>query len=312
MGINYRWGVAKHPANVLFVGAGLAAGALFGWPVLAVAGALEALVLLTVPQYDSVRGAFDKDAKAEGLVQQRWYYLKNLWGIVPRTTGNPFLKHEMRWSTVLQGIRGSQALRGHESAGTFQRLCEIVEGLRGLRAIRPDAITDDQLFRLDEMINGWLTLLYTAKRIEDTLSRMDRYALADELASLEEMQADADPNDRATRVVMGERLRALQAKADMIPELEKRQGLVLAQADTFVQQVETLNAQIGASGVANASSLLNTTTVDALVNGYDEVTAAAEVRGMLSNTDPDDPQVWANLRKTVGATDTPRRRGERI
>lgn len=304
MGTNYRRAVLTHWANLTGVGvAGVLGAAAFGPVGLFAVGVAEALALWIVPDIPSVQKRLDATEKDDTLETRRWYYLNALWRVQRPVSTNPFFaQRPVRWAEV-EGRRYNT--EDDNQFTTFIRLVQIVEGLYSLRTIRPDAVTVAQIGRIDDTINGWLARLYTAKNITDTLAQMDRSVLADELARLEKMYATIDPKDTSSQVVLGERLRALQAKADLIPALEKKRGLVLAEADTIVQQIETLNAQARTSGLAEGAGLLDTATVEG-ITGYDEVTAAAEVRGILSNTDPADPKVWENLRKAVGTTpDTP-------
>lgn len=294
---SYRWFLFKHWANLTFLGAALVFALVSGsWFLFIVAGVLEVCALWILPDVPLVKRRLDLGDKENRLEEQRWYFLRVLWG-VQRPLSMPLdflIRKDTNWSQV------AASYHEEDDRQTFRRLSQIVTGLRSFRRVQPDSITEAQLARMDEVINGWLNLLYMAKNADESLSRLNKGALEEEFNRLKEMY-EAAGTDKNTRVVLGERLRTLKDKVTSIPRLEQRRDLARAQADTLVHHIETIDSQVRSAGSIGANVLMDTTMESLVDIGTDEIASVAEVRGMLTGTDVDDSRAWDEVEAQLKA-----------
>ena len=301
---SYTKQVFSNWINMVGLAAVFGSGFIFGPWAFVVGLALEAFALWTIPDIPAVQRALDADAKQADLVRQRWYYLNVLWGIQPTTSGNWFIAEDTNWQSVISNRSPNGAIR-------FSELCAIVDGLLDFRKARPDAFTDDVLSQINERINGYLSLLYVVKTADDNIKQIDQRSLAAEFAKLQGAAKNADPSDRAGRIIMGERLRSIKARVDALPKLERRKDYADAQAENIYQQIKAMSVQIRTSGALEVGSLeanMLLNPMEALdSSGVDEMDVVAEVRGLTSNADADidNPSLWNDLASKLNMPSAP-------
>ena len=303
MSTNYRAGVFTSLPNLAFIAVGTAVGLLaVGLPALLGVVAAEAAVLWIAPDFKSVQQSLDQTSKNDSLEKNRWWYLKTLWGVVPSNNpGLAIFKRPTVWSHVFDEYRLNSDMQ------TFVSMCQTIDGLWDLRTVKPDAISEDQLDKMELMINGWLNLMETSKNIRDSLSKLDPDVLRDEMDRLENLKKGATTD--ADRIVVEERFKTLRDKIRSIPRLQNKLGLTMANADTIVQHMDDINNQARTSGAADVGSILDTVAMDKMMcpsDGADEMVIAAQVRNMVSSTESDSESTWEELRNTLGEGSTPR------
>lgn len=299
---SYLWPVFKHPFNMAYLVGVVFAGMSQGIHVLILGLVVEAAAMWLLPDLPSVQRGIESALRVERIERQRWYYLRTLWSVEEPRSSNPFVSTTVEWSRLF-----SKWAEGEQ--GTFIRLCRIVEELQGYQEAHPESVTDDLILRMDEMINAWLGLLYLISNTNSSITLIDQASLAKEFAKLKEQADKADPNDKATRIVLGERLRTIKAKTDNLPKLERRKALAQAQADTIVAQIEALSTQVRTAGAVEAGTLLDTSAMldgGVFQSGPDEVELAAEIRSLTSGSDLDldNKAVWDDIGSKLG-TDKP-------
>lgn len=293
---SYRWSVFKHWVNLAYLTGVVTLGLIGGVEVLGLGLLIEGFALWVLPDIPQVKLALDAVDRTARIERQRWYYLKVLWRVKPPEAGNPFISSAINWAGHVGNWNNT------EIAKVFTRLCRLVEGLRDFQKARPESISNEALLRIDEMINGWLSLLYVLQTTDESLGQINQSALLKEFEKLKLAVDKADPDDKAIRIVLCERLRAIKSKVDSLPKLERRKALAQAQADGIVQHIEALSIQFRTAGVAEAGALLDTSTMLDTTTSFDELETAAEIRGLTSGADldMDNKEVWADISSALG------------
>lgn len=302
---SYTSQVFKHWLNLTFLAVVFGGGLTFGFPILALGLVLEGLALWVLPDFPVIKQSLDSASRIERIERQRWYYLRVLWGVDKPDVNNVL---EMLFSSApnwTESIDRRFRYASTDNLGIFVRLCKVITNLRELQVARPNAISNDQLLRLDEMINGWLGLAYLVANTEESLTQIDQKALVKDFEKLKTKVEKTDPNDRALRTVLGEQLRTIRSKVDSLPKLERRKALAQVQADTIVQQIEAVSTQARSSVAIEAGVALDTSMMmDSVLSdgNLDEVELQAEVRGVTSGSsfDLDDPTVWDDINSKLG------------
>jgi hypothetical protein len=300
---NYRMAFLTHWLNLSFLAGGIVIGlASGGMTGLFVVLGIEVAFLWILPDLALVQRFLTVTAKTEDVDEQRWYYLRSLWGLEPdQSLGflGAVFGVDVAWHQLdLNPDSGYRRVRNQDSTmehkRTFLRMCEVVHELRKLHDVRKSSISTSQIRKLDEMINNWLALHNTAKDAKAALLRMDKDSLRTEFGRLREQAAEADPS---TRIVISERLRTLKSKVESIPKLERREGLAVAQAEGIAHHIEKVNQQVRSAGMADVSSKLLDTTVDNLVDVsvIDDLEVISDTRDALSGTSMDDDGLWEEI-----------------
>ena len=297
---SYTWPLFKNWMNLTYLAGVGFAGLIFGLPALGLGLALECGALWILPDIAAVQRSLDSGDRASKIERQRWYYLKILWQISEPVTSNPM---ELLFSTPVKWKDMVDRYRATDDQNTFKRLCQTVEELKELQKARPDAISADQLLRLDEMINSWLGLLSIIDTTDTTINQMNPTSLAIELAKLKKQAEQSDPNDKATQIVLGERLRSIKTKVENLPKLQRKKALVQAQADNIVSQIESASTKARTSGALDTSNMLDVSGLfDSPDVEVDAIEMAAEMRGVASGVDIDlsDTAMWDDIGAKLG------------
>jgi hypothetical protein len=294
---NYKAAFFKHWINLTFLAATVGAALAVDWK-LGVAGLLvEGAALWVLPEFKSIQSNLDAGNRMAKIENQRRYYVKMLWKVeVP--TGNFLFRQSPDWTEATPPYSTSEETR------IFQRMITIVNSLRELQKMHTDQISENEILRMEELINRWMELQYLVRNIDDTLRQIDRRALAAELARLEQTARTAG-NDRTARIVLAERFRTLKRKAESIPRHERKKGLWLAQAESIVQRMEEINTNIRTAGVSDAGFLMDFSAFDTMDDSlFENAEASSEVRDLsMSGTGDlnlDDPEMWGSLRQQLG------------
>jgi len=296
---NYTSALFTHWMNLVsLAGIGIS-GLAFGWEAFGLGLLLEGMALYVLPSMPGVQQSLTASGRAARIERQRWYYLKSLWKIDKPGIDSPldlFVKGAVNWADVASNYRAYGDYSDQVSA--FSRLTKLVAEMRELQGVRPEAISDDQILRLDEMINGWLSILSMVQNTKESLRQLAPQSLASEFNKLQKAQAASNKDDKTAQIVMGERLRAIKSKVDSIPKMEQRIALAGSQADGIAQHIESICTQVRTSGASEAGTLLDSALMmdtSSFDNGVDDVVMAAEVRGSMNGVDATDQAVWDDI-----------------
>jgi len=237
----------------------LLAGVVFGWPVVAVAALCEGAALWVLPDIPAVKKNLDAENRYDQIGEQRRYYLKKIFDATPKTPSSGFfslfVSPETDWTLPSRDEWGYF----YEYVDTrkfkqYERLIAIVKELRVIMGVHSDQVTEPQIQALDEAVNTWLKLIYTAQSLDETLQGMSRKDLEKEARELATAQ-EKSRGDRAAEIVLHQRLINLKQKVEALPALEQRKGLALAQAERLVSQAETFLNTVRTSESGDATAL---------------------------------------------------------
>ena len=298
---NYVSLVFKHWINLTLLAGVVLLGLATRWELAVLGLLVEAIILWIIPDLQEVKRSLDNEARMKKLETQRVYYVKTLWGVVPLGPNPFFAPSRISWGDVLFRVIHS------DEVSNFIGLCKKVNELRDVPGGQPGSVSEDVLIRIEEMINGYLSLVLAANTASRTLNSINKLVLASEFEKLRRATEAADPNDRAFRVVLAERLRSIKTKADSLPRLERRVALARAQAENIVQSIEATVIQLRSQGAVEGSFTDTTLLVD-MEAPVDELEVAAEVRGITSSSyelDVLDPTVWDDVAKKLGSATEP-------
>lgn len=301
---NYTAQVFKHWMNLAFLAGVGFLGIIGGWELAVLGLLVEAGILWTVPDFPGVKRTLDNEARVKKLEAQRKYYLKMLWAMAPTGTNLFFTPIQVDWYKEASGYSCT-------SGGDFEKfkgLCKIINDLRGMENDQPGSVSADVIIRIEEMLNGYLSLLLVARTATENIQSINKDKLSREFDALRKATEDADPTDKAFRVVLAERLRSLKTKVDSLPRLERRKSLAMAQAENIVQSIEASAIQLRTQGAVELGAFTDTTLIVDMEAPVDELEIAAEVRGITSSSyelDVLDTTVWDDMAKKLGAPTKP-------
>ncbi len=249
----YRWEVFRHWANLALLAVGGAAGALHDpmwWAFTAVAAGG---VLWVVPDMPPIRAMIDKKYRSKGLLQERAYYLNELWGLDAPPPKGSWLKRlivEEETPDPDAFIRDRSSLACRD----YLEMREIVRKLGEMRAVPGTKLSQTDLDRLELVINGYLRLLIAMRPLSAALQRLDVPKLERELRDLERQLDGADPT---VRPVLVERMRIAGAQLERYPRLEATLQLLRTRAQDMAHQVRHIHGQVLANPGQDVHGMLD-------------------------------------------------------
>ena len=298
---NYKKMVFTHWWNLSYLTAVGFAG-LIGGPFLFFLGlVVDGFAVWMVPDIPGVQRALDNITRQKKIEDQRTYYANALWNMQPPASDNPFFKTgKTDWVDLARNRANDEIIK-------FGSLCRNVADLWEFRKGRPEAVSEDVLIRIEEMINGYMSLLFVIKTATQNINAIDQKKLAGEFEKLRASTQAADPNDKAFRIVLAERLRSIKAKVDSLPKLERRRNLASAQAENIIQNVEALAIQIKTQGAVElGAAVMDTGFLLDMDNSVDMMEVATEVRGLTAPSsmelDVENPALWDDLAAKLGTS----------
>ena len=286
---NYTKLVFNHPINYTFMTEVMLAF-VSGNTVAGVFGAIvEALSMWMVPDLKSVQLSIDNSERVRSIERQRWYYLKTLWNVA-QPGGMWFSSNTKSWTWYVNRSDGPNGAQ-------FEKLCTVVKEMTELMKAGQTTITNDQILRVEEMINGYLSLLAVVKATSSGLSQINVSALSDDFEKLQRTAKTLDPRDKAGRIIVGERLKSIKSMVDSIPRLKRRKEFAEAQASNIAGYVEAMGMQVRTSGALGIESTVSDVLFETPEVTVDELEIAAEIRGITSSADADvdNPEMWEDL-----------------
>lgn len=210
----YHW-------NLLYVGAGVAMGAISGRPdvVLPLVAAGEVLYLASLFSNDRFRAAVDaREAKARREVER---------------VDSRAAYDRIRGELPPHLLRRFDQLRAH-----CQKLTDLAGSMRGPTVAEPDRGALDSLERL---LWGHLRMIWNAAKLSEFLDHTDDHSLRERITELEQRLASlpADAASVPLRTAVEDNLRTTRERLANIDEARRKLDVVAA-------EVERLEAKIAA------------------------------------------------------------------
>jgi hypothetical protein len=251
----YRREVFKHWLNVSLLVAGGAAGLVFHplWWVMLLA--VEGGALWIAPDVPVVRKGIEKKHRLRLRRKERAYYLSQLFGLEAIPERGFFARLFLEDDGTDESLDGRLLERRHADAQHYLEMRDIVRKLRELTHVRGARISEPDLQRLEEVINGYLRLLFACIPLRQAVSKLDDRALRGEMRAVEAELSGADP---AVRPVLLERLRIARAHLERLPQLQARLQLFRTRADSIVHQVRQIHGQVLADPGTDVTNVLDT------------------------------------------------------
>jgi hypothetical protein len=205
--------------NLLFVGGGVAAALISGfpWVVLPLVAAGEVYYLASMLASDRFRSAIDaQDAKARRAV---------------RAVGSRQAFERIRGSLTPELRQRFDQLQAH-----CERLIDLAAGLRG-------GIDTSSLESLDRLLWGHLRMIRGAQSLSDFIGHTDEAGIRQRIASLEKrltaLPADATKSAEL-RAVLEDDLRTTRERLGNIDEAQRKLGVIVAEVERLESKIAAL------------------------------------------------------------------------
>lgn len=250
----YRWEAFKHWANLAVLGFGTVAGAVHDplWWV-ATAG-VQAGVLWVLPDIPTFKAAVDRKHRALRLHQERAYYLKEIWGLnEPEAPESGWLKR-LFVEEPLPELDTLIRDRRDPACKDYLEMRDIVRKLSELRAVPGVMLNQNDIDRLDVIINGYLRMLFACRPLQTAVEKMDVRRLEYEVANMVRALQDADPS---VRPALSERLRIAKNQLERRPKLDAMLQLYRSRAADMVHQLRNIQGQVLANPTADVHEMLD-------------------------------------------------------
>lgn len=250
----YRREVFKHGLNVALLVAGGLAGLLnpLWWIMTA---ALEGGILWIVPDIPFVRKRLDEKFKERARLTERAYYLEQLFGLREKPERGFLARLLFETEETADELDERLSERAHPDVRPYFEMREIVGKLREHMQVRGARITEADLLRLEDVINGYLRLLFACDPLHNAASNLDERKLNAEMRQVEEELDGASP---AVRPVLMERLRIARAHLERLPKLQATLQLFRTRAESLVHQVRQIHSQVLADPGTDVANVLDT------------------------------------------------------
>lgn len=250
----YRREAFVHGLNLAFLAIVAIAG-FYDHNLWLLAAPIEAAMLWIVPDLPVFRVGVDKKYAASALVAERSFYLEQLWGLAPsaQPTG---LARVQSWFVEMPPEDPDRRVLATDSREyrAYQEMRSILERLRGLVGMRGVHITEVELSRCEQVINGYLRLLIACRPLERAVAGGDLERLDAEMAGVDER---LDGAEGPVRAALFERRELLQQQRERLPRLEATLELFRARADGIVQQLRNIHGQVLADPGMQVNELLD-------------------------------------------------------
>lgn len=249
----YRWAAWSHWANLTFLAAGGVAGATIDPSIWALMVPAEALIVWLLPDLPPFRASVDERNERSRLLQERTYYLDQLWGLRPRPRSFGEKIKDMFVATDIDDVDE----RVIQRTGDFDRYIEMRDILKRLRDMVPLArtrITDKDVTRLEHVLISYLRLLFACRPLGKAVSELKESVLERELQDIAQRLQGADS---ALRPVLLERKRLLDTQLARAPKLRATLELLRARAEAIPYQLRNLHSQLLTDPGTDAHSMLD-------------------------------------------------------
>ena len=251
----YRWKAFTHWLNMGAMVAGGAAAVALGPLALLALVPIEAGVLWVVPDLPGFRKATDEALDQEELMQEREYYMDQLWGLRPqRPKGFGQKLKGLFVTTPTVDLEDRVMNRKDPSFRHYMEMKGIIAKLHELEQLRGVSIPERQFARFEMVINSYLRIVIACRAIGSALQASNASQLKRELAEVED-KLSAGPRGEL-RAVLLERQRLLKARLAKLPKLQATLELFRTRADTIVYQMQNIHSQVLADPGMNVTSFL--------------------------------------------------------
>lgn len=245
--LSYRREAFKHAANLSALAA-IAAAGLWEPRLWALAVPIELAFLWIVPDLPTFRSAVVRRREERAIADERARLLDRLWGL---TAVN---ESAWAWGASEPSLDDRVKERGSREFEAYLEMRATIAQLRGLVGMRAVYLTEAELRRCEEVINGYLRMLIALEPLERAISSVDLESLELQIASIERQIEAADGPIRAA---LDERRSLLAQQRARVPRLTATLQLFEARAAAIAQQLRDIHAQALTDPGMNVTEMLD-------------------------------------------------------
>lgn len=281
----YRWEAFRHWLNLGVLVAGGFLGLVHDPMWWVAAGGVQAATLWVVPDLPQFRRGIDKKYSAKRVLDERAYYLEQLFGLAdPPGPKRGFLSR-MLFEAPPVDLDSRIIERHSKECREYLEMRDIVRKLDELRHVRGVRLHESDVNRLELVINGYLRLLIACEPLQQAVSGLDRRRLERDVADIE---AQIPKADASVRPALVERLRLARTQLERHPRLEATLHLFRTRAEASLQQLRQIHGQVLADPGLDMTTVLNDMMEkqELLTDPLGQLAADQMVREVLSAAAP--------------------------
>ncbi len=253
---SYRWYAFTHWLNLGFLALGGVATFMFGPAVWLVFGPVELGILWLVPDLPSFRAMIDRSAESDDILREREYYIRQLWNVSPRPPKTFGEKIAGLFTESSDDNMDDRVInRNSHTFLEYQEMRGIVRKLNELEEVsNVTAITEREIKRFEQVINGYLRYTIAAKSLQTALNDLNESSIERDIADIDKKLSTTD---RQLHPVLQEQRQLKLARLKHIPRLRAKLALFKARADAIVHQMRNIHGQVLADPGMNMNSFLD-------------------------------------------------------
>ncbi len=250
----YRWEAFRHWLNLGVLAAGSFLGVVHDPMWFVAVGGIQAATLWVVPDVPPFRKSVDEKYRQQRLLDERAYYLDQLFGLAEPPGPKKGFLARLFFEGPPVDLDSRIVERHSKECRDYLEMREIIKKLDELRNIRGVRLHENDINRLEVVINGYLRLLISCEPLEQAVAGLDRRRLERDVADIEQQLPKADSTVRPALV---ERLRLARTQLERHPKLEATLHLFRTRAEASVQQLRQIHGQVLADPGLDMTTVLD-------------------------------------------------------
>jgi hypothetical protein len=250
----YRWEAFRHWLNLGVLAAGSFLGVVHDPMWFVAVGGIQAATLWVVPDVPPFRKSVDEKYRQQRLLDERAYYLDQLFGLAEPPGPKKGFLARLFFEGPPVDLDSRIVERHSKECRDYLEMREIIKKLDELRNIRGVRLHENDINRLEVVVNGYLRLLISCEPLEQAVAGLDRRRLERDVADIEQQLPKADATVRPALV---ERLRLARTQLERHPKLEATLHLFRTRAEASVQQLRQIHGQVLADPGVDMTTVLD-------------------------------------------------------
>lgn len=250
----YRWEAFRHWLNLGVLAAGSFLGVVHDPMWFVAVGGIQAATLWVVPDVPPFRKSVDEKYRQQRLLDERAYYLDQLFGLAEPPGPKKGFLARLFFEGPPVDLDSRIVERHSKECRDYLEMREIIKKLDELRNIRGVRLHENDINRLEVVVNGYLRLLISCEPLEQAVAGLDRRRLERDVADIEQQLPKADSTVRPALV---ERLRLARTQLERHPKLEATLQLFRTRAEASVQQLRQIHGQVLADPGIDMTTVLD-------------------------------------------------------
>lgn len=250
----YRWEAFRHWLNLGVLAAGSFLGLVHDPMWFVAVGGIQAATLWVVPDVPPFRKMVDDKYRQQRLLDERAYYLDQLFGLAAPPGPKKGFFARLFFEGPPVDLDSRIVERHSKECRDYLEMREIITKLDELRNIRGVRLHENDINRLEVVVNGYLRLLISCEPLEQAVAGLDRRRLERDVADIEQQLPKADATVRPALV---ERLRLARTQLERHPKLEATLHLFRTRAEASVQQLRQIHGQVLADPGVDMTTVLD-------------------------------------------------------